>query len=315
MTANPPSRNRVRELRKSAGFTQAELGERAGISRTAVTAIEGERLVPSVSAALALAQTLGTTVEVLFGRAEISEKPPEWAWDPQTTAQSYWQAEVGGQNWLYPAETAPMYSLLPDGNTSAELPTIVGSKRPLDKTLVVACCDPAAGLLASEFAQATGQRMLILPRSSREALKLMREGKVHVAGLHLSTPDETQRNAQVVREVLGNDYQLLRIARWQEGIAVAPSSRIKSVRGALRSKLRWVGREPGSGARQCLDPFAGESYQPPPRRTSPSRCCRRHPFRLGRRRSMRGTHQLRGGTGFPPRPKRSLRPVYPQCFP
>lgn len=262
MTTHPPSRNRVRQLRTAAGLTQAELGQLAGISRTAVTAIEGERLVPSVSAALALALALETTVEVLFGTNGSSEQSPAWAWEPQTTMQPYWQAEVGGRHWLYPAETAPMYTLLPDGSGTSEVRTAAGSQRLLNKTLVIACCDPAAGLLASEFAQATGQRMLILSHSSREALKLLQEGKVHLAGLHLSTADETECNAQVVREVLGSDYQLLRIARWQEGIAVASSSRIKSVRGALRSKLRWVGREPGSGARQCLDRLLGNRNGP-----------------------------------------------------
>ncbi len=272
MTTHPPSRNRVRQLRTAAGMTQAELGQLAGISRTAVTAIEGERLVPSVSAALALALALETTVEVLFGTNDSSEQSPAWAWEPQTTMQPYWQAEVGGRHWLYPAETAPMYTLLPDGSGTSELRTAAGSQRLLNKTLVIACCDPAAGLLASEFAQATGQRMLILSHSSREALKLLQEGKVHLAGLHLSTADETEGNAEVVREVLGSDYQLLRIARWQEGIAVASSSRIKSVRGALRSKLRWVGREPGSGCSAMLRPFAGESQRPPSRGTQSSRC-------------------------------------------
>jgi molybdate-binding protein len=39
---------------------------------------------------------------------------------------------------------------------------------------------------------------------------------------------------------------------------------IKSVGGALRKKLRWVGREAGSGARQCLDELL--EYRDKPRR-------------------------------------------------
>ncbi len=267
MTNPAPPSNRVRELRTASELTQAELAERAGISRTAVTAIEGERLVPSVAAALALAKALGTTVEVLFGQGDKVDRPATWAWEPRTTLRQYWQAEVGGQHWLYPAESAPMLTPLPDGQWQSE--SSVGSASSVTQTLVVACCDPAAGLLASEYAHATGWRMLILHRSSRQALELLKEGKVHLAGLHLSTADDTERNAQVVRETLGSGYQLLRVAQWQEGITTVSSSRIKSIQGSARLRLRWVGREPGSGARQCLDHLLGD-------RSAPRRLARNH---------------------------------------
>jgi molybdate-binding protein len=128
--------------------------------------------------------------------------------------------------------------------------------------LVIACCDPAAGLLASQFAQTTGLRALILHRSSRQALDLLHQGKVHIAGLHLSTRDERQQNADFVRQTLGSGYQLLHVAWWQEGIATASSSRIRSVRGALNNRLTWIGREPGSGARRCLDRLLGSRRRP-----------------------------------------------------
>ncbi|HWL06798.1 MAG TPA: substrate-binding domain-containing protein [Planctomicrobium sp.] len=259
MTSRHSSDNRVREIRNSLGLTQLELAERAGISRTAVTAIEGERLVPSVAAALALAAVLETTVEVLFGGIERTDQPETWAWEPATSVRNYWQAEVGGRRWLYPADSSPMFTLLPDGQLPGEstIPTTLARQ-----TLVVACCDPAAGLLASEYARTTGQRMLVLHRSSRQGLELLKDGKVHLAGLHLSTPDQVDQNAEVVREVLGNGYHLLRVAKWQEGIASVSSERLRSVREVIRSKLRWVGREPGSGARQCLDQLLGERLTP-----------------------------------------------------
>ena len=268
MTSPPSASNRLRELRTAAGLTQAELAERAGISRTAVTAIEGHRLLPSVAAALALAETLGTTVEVLFGRGETADRAPAWAWGPPDASHQYWQAEVGGQNWMFPAESFPMLTLLPDGTATAGRSSAHGDPATARRTLVVACCDPAAGLLASEFAQATGQRMIVLHRSSRQALDLLAQGKVHAAGLHLSTEDEPHANARLVRETLGDEYLLLRIARWQEGITAAASSRVRSVCGARRSRLEWVGREPGSGARQCLDRLLGT--RPGPRHLAPN---------------------------------------------
>ena len=54
----------------------------------------------------------------------------------------------------------------------------------------------------------------------------------------------------------------MRVARWQEGLAVCPGKGIKSVAAALRQKLRWIGREAGSGARQCLDELFEDRDKP-----------------------------------------------------
>jgi molybdate-binding protein/DNA-binding XRE family transcriptional regulator len=251
--------NRVREFRVNCGLTQAELAAQAGISRTAVTAIEGQRLIPAVSAALSLARALNTTVEQLFGNPEA---PAAWAWESPTAKQPYWQAEVGGHNWFYPASSAPMLTPLPDGSATLEAGTTPDQGLHRQQTLVLACCDPAAGLLASEFARATGMRLLVLPRSSRESLLLLKQGKVHLAGLHFSTTVDPGLNASNVRELLGTDYQLLRIASWQEGIVTSSTSRVSTVRGAVKSRFDWVGREPGSGARNCLDRLLGERASP-----------------------------------------------------
>ncbi|QDT56078.1 DNA-binding transcriptional repressor PuuR [Caulifigura coniformis] len=245
------SGNRVRELRVQAGLTQAELADRAGISRTAVTAIEGDRLVPSVSAALAVAAALGTTVEVLFGNAPPQGGGEVWAWEPGSTPDRRWKAEIGGRTVLYPAGVMPMWTPLPDPSQC----------RP-ENTLVLACCDPAAGLLASQYAAATEFRLLVLPRSSRQAVEMVRNGFAHLAGIHLSTNDDPGRNGQVVADALGRDFRLLRITRWQEGVAVTPTARLRSVRSAMQSRLTWIGRDPGSGARQCLDRLLADRPAP-----------------------------------------------------
>jgi putative molybdopterin biosynthesis protein len=82
---------------------------------------------------------------------------------------------------------------------------------------------------------------------------MLREGLVHLAGLHLATKEDPDRNSQVIRESLGDGFRLVRIARWQEGIALSPTAKHRSVRAVVKSNLTWIGREPGSGARQCLD--------------------------------------------------------------
>ncbi|MGB2720319.1 MAG: helix-turn-helix transcriptional regulator [Rhodococcus sp. (in: high G+C Gram-positive bacteria)] len=62
--------NEVREHRKAARLTQAELGKVCGVSRQSIVSVEGGDYAPSVYLALKLARALGTTVEILFGDEE-----------------------------------------------------------------------------------------------------------------------------------------------------------------------------------------------------------------------------------------------------
>jgi molybdate-binding protein len=117
----------------------------------------------------------------------------------------------------------------------------------------MACCDPAVNLLAAGLARTADVRLIALPRPSRTALALLGQGLVHVAGVHLTRADHPGGNAAIVKDVLGAGYSLLRIARWEEGIAFAPGLNLPSIPEAMRSSLHWIGREDGSGARQCLD--------------------------------------------------------------
>ncbi len=250
-------------IRVRRGWSQAELARRAGISRTAVTAIEGDRLVPSVAAALSLASALDTTVEALFGTSQGAFKSADWAWEPASHVDRYWEAEVGGRRIRFPAESQPMLTVPPDGLAHEK-----GSSTLSNETLVLATCDPAAGLLASLYAASTGLRLLVLQRSSGRALELLRSGLVHLAGLHLSTTDAPGRNAAAVVSRLGAGYELVRLATWQAGIAVAPSRKLRSVQRVVGSRLSWVGRETGSAAREFLDQLL--DGRPAPRRMAGS---------------------------------------------
>lgn len=62
--------NAVREHRKAARLTQAELGKACGVSRQSIVSVEGGDYAPSVYLALKLARALDTTVEILFGDEE-----------------------------------------------------------------------------------------------------------------------------------------------------------------------------------------------------------------------------------------------------
>ncbi|WP_349257215.1 helix-turn-helix transcriptional regulator [Vitreimonas sp.] len=70
--------NRLRSLRAEFGWTQADLGERVGVSRQAIIAIEAERHDPSLDLAFRIAAVFGRKVEEVFTnphRLRKSEKP------------------------------------------------------------------------------------------------------------------------------------------------------------------------------------------------------------------------------------------------
>ena len=59
-------KNRLRDLRTTRGWSQAELGVRVGVSRQAIIAIETGRFDPSLPLAFALARIFNVTIEEIF---------------------------------------------------------------------------------------------------------------------------------------------------------------------------------------------------------------------------------------------------------
>ena len=58
--------NRVRELRSSSGWSQAELADRLDVSRQTVNAIETGKYDPSLPLAFAIARLFGESIEAIF---------------------------------------------------------------------------------------------------------------------------------------------------------------------------------------------------------------------------------------------------------
>lgn len=216
----------VRSERDRLGWSQRELAERAGLSRTEVSAIETARVTPSAAIAIRLARALGSSVETLFG-----EHPgePEWAWPTPDGNQRHWLAEIGGRVLRVPSESSSL-GLCGHDRAGAALAR---------DTLVIAGCDPAIGVLARPLAE-RGVRLVSVTRSSRDALALMNAGRVHLAGAHLSK----------LAPIRG--LRQLRMAVWESGLALARGTEVRrrSVRSLLR--LRWAARAPGSGAHECM---------------------------------------------------------------
>lgn len=240
----------LREFRSRKNWTQAELARRTGISRSSIAAIENGALTPSVNTAMALARALDRTVEEIF--SNDNDRAVAWAWEPSGESQVYWEACFDQKRLAFPVESLPYNIIPPDGLLHRR------ERKPLSRdmsamTLVMASCDPAAGLLASMMGEKAGIRVLSFHRSSHESLSLLRQGVVHVAGTHLRETSDPEGNRDVVMEMLGKDFRLIRGAVWHEGVAIRSGAGLNSIKKATASTVRWIGRKEGSGARRCQD--------------------------------------------------------------
>jgi len=65
-------KNRLRQLRAARDWTQADLAERANVSRQTINAIEKEKFDPSLPVAFRLAKVFGLSIEEMFEDASES---------------------------------------------------------------------------------------------------------------------------------------------------------------------------------------------------------------------------------------------------
>ena len=290
--------------RKVVGFTQAQLADLAGVSRSEISAIESGRLQPSVDVALRIAKALGETVERLFEpdlNVERRKRALQGSGEQPVDGSRVWIARSAAdgrskQGRIVIVESAATGALPHDGIL---LRGRVVRRSRLEEvqrypTLVLAGCDPAVGLLRSALT-ARGVRLLPLMRGSGRALEDLGAGRVDVAGIHLEADqrvevgkdedDSPQRvgkprtasrrqsqggkgtkttsktNAEAVLSSLGSGYVLLRLGKWTEVLASHParwSGRAPLRRDDLR-RIRLVAREPGTGARECLQALLAEA--------------------------------------------------------
>lgn len=252
--------NQIKERRAAQGWSQQALADSCGVSRSEISAIEIGRLSPSAETALRLARAFSCAVEDLFWEGDAPRRAAEWAWDHGATGR-YWIADAPAGPRRYPVEPLGL----------AEFPAdLDDASAPGACTLLLATCDPAAGLLVHALA-ARQVRCLPFTRSSREGLDLLARGLVHVAAIHLGrTPRE---NARAMRRALGRDFFMIHLARWEEGLAHDPSLQLGSMQPGALLRRRWVGRPVGSGARQCADELLGGRVRKP---SGYDRCARDH---------------------------------------
>jgi molybdate-binding protein/transcriptional regulator with XRE-family HTH domain len=284
MTEAPGSTGaNLRLARQARGFSQQQLASMAGVSRQAVSAVESGHSDPSLRVALALAQALGMAVEELFGPGEPAAPVAAVSVAPlRGRADRVALAPVGDRFVALPlrGDAGAGLGFLPAGGlanpanlavaavaaAAANGPAVSGraanaaagngteliAVRPLGPprpTLVVAGCDPALPLLATPLSLLDPPVAFAWwPCGSAAALRLARQGLVHVAGVH--TKEDSGEGGP-----LPDGANVVGFTAWREGFAVRPELKpvVTGLDAIARHRLRIVNREPGAEARRLLD--------------------------------------------------------------
>lgn len=59
-------KSRIKELREAEGWSQGALGEKVGVSRQAINAVERGKHIPTLQLAFKFAKTFGLRIEEIF---------------------------------------------------------------------------------------------------------------------------------------------------------------------------------------------------------------------------------------------------------
>jgi transcriptional regulator with XRE-family HTH domain len=231
----------LREARRRVGLSQAELAVRAGVSRALVSTIESGRHVPSVGAALRIAEALGTTVEALFSASGRRTDVVGIDGKPLRPGALGRVGRVGDVAVAAPlaARSAllwPVPDVVGDDAGASLLPGAVADG------FVVAGCEPALGIAEGMLGSRGPARLVVVPCSTAAALDGLVSGRCHAAVVH-GRPDDV-----ATLEVEGVDRW--HVARWRVGLAY------RSERRAAIEELAAqpvVSREEGAASQRALE--------------------------------------------------------------
>ncbi|HLH18880.1 MAG TPA: substrate-binding domain-containing protein [Bryobacteraceae bacterium] len=257
-------------LRRKRGISAIHLAAAAGVSRQTIYAMEAGTFIPNTAVALRLARALDTTVEELFALAE--EEPARPLRCSQATllpgsgaaraGQAVQLCRVDKRLLACPPSPVPWY--LPGADAVvAERPgrggkarvEIFESEADFAGRILVAGCDPGISVLA-RHAQPAGVELVLAHRNSSQALELLKEGSVHIAGTHLKDETSGESNLpQIGRLFAKNSVAAIAFAVWEEGILAAAGNpkNIRGIEDLARADVAIVNREKGAGSRALLD--------------------------------------------------------------
>jgi putative molybdopterin biosynthesis protein len=258
---------RLRLARQARGLSQQQLAGVAGVTRQAVSAVESGHSDPSLRVALALAHSLGMTVEELFGPGDPADPVLARPVAPASGGGSRVALATVGDTFVALPLHADMAARVGFGAAGG---LVVGTRdnrepwnlievRPIGPprpTLVVAGCDPALPLLETPLALLDPPVAFAWwPCGSGEALRLAAAGLVHAAGVHQPGGAQEAAGTQESGEVteIPGGAAVVGFAAWREGLVVRPGTGVRGLTDVARQGLRLVNREAGAQARRLLD--------------------------------------------------------------
>lgn len=272
--------NRLKDMRAARGLSQAALADASGITRQAIHAIEAGRYLPTTAVALRLADALGCRVEDLFSLA-VRGKTIEGEWVgtvPPAAGEGrpcrVKVALVGGRMVVRPVATLGdvlNFTVSADGlvmeppaggrgQGRARQPVkvrLLRDRRAVESEIAVAGCDPAVFLVGDHLARRHAPATVVgWTMGSAAAVEALRNGEVHVAGLHVVDARSGESNLPYLRRRLtGGDYTVVTFATWEQGLMVRRGNpkRIRGLEDLAAKRVTLINREPGSGARLLLD--------------------------------------------------------------
>jgi molybdate-binding protein/DNA-binding XRE family transcriptional regulator len=231
--------NYLAAAREKRGISAAALASQIGISRQTVYAY-----TPNTAVALRLARALDVGVEELFSLDPAEPAPRKATALPGTPPGASVQL-CRVEDRLVASAPSPGPCWFPSSDGTYSGPGSVWPSRPTGDyadRILLAGCDPGSSLLASH-ARAAGVELILAHRNSTEAVKLLGQGLVHIAGTHL---------ARLPRD---KGLSVVTFAVWETGIVTKPGNPrgIRTLSDFTGKGVRMVNREAGSGSRSLLD--------------------------------------------------------------
>lgn len=250
----------VRRHRSAAGLSQAELADRAGVSRQALSAIEAGRQVPSTMLALQLARVLRCGVDDLFHLASGPIVRARLAANPRNGNRVV-IGRVDGELVAHPLmeDAQAADGVLAHHPATSEQGTIelFGEPAGIDGNVLVAGCAPLLGLLANCLGRRYRDiRATWISANSSQALDLLERKLVHIAGIHLADAADPHAHSRAAQRIFPDrPVVVMNLARWRQGLVVARGNPldIGAQPDLLRPELRYVMRDAGAGAQKLLD--------------------------------------------------------------
>ena len=287
--------NNLALLRQKRGLAAAHLARTVGVSRQTIYAMEAGTYVPNTAVALKLARALEVRVEELFALPG-EFPAPEFRMEQATLLPGAECPQEGQPvelcrvddrmvasapapiPWYFPASDAIVAAAPISQGPGSQGPVSQGpvsqgpisrgpisqgkvrlrvfdAERQFQNRVLLAGCDPAISVLARHV-QSAGSELVVAHRNSSQALELLKERYIHVAGTHLRDDASGESNLpDIARMFPRNGVAVVSFAVWEEGIVTARGNpkAIRGVEDFARRDVTMVNREAGAGSRKLLD--------------------------------------------------------------